>query len=203
MNTPPAVCPDAITMIVGFEVTSKATYEQRFARPTWPGGASGVTIGVGFDLGYETRTDLDEAFPNLPDETRDRLSRVIGLQGKAARDALAKVSDIVVPWDDAMAAFGIALRRYAAMAAKAFPGSERLPPECFGALVSLVYNRGTAMDGQRREEMRRIHDLIATGNHAEVPAQFRAMKRLWPDMKGLRDRRETEAALWEDGLKAD
>lgn len=86
-------------------------------------------------------------------------------------------------------------------AAASFPGCETLPPLCFGALVSLVYNRGASVKGDRRVEMAAIRDLIRAGTLAEVPDQFRKMKRLWPTVEGLRDRREKEACLWEGGLR--
>ena len=42
----------AIDLIVATEVTSQAYYEKKLRKPEWPGGASGVTIAVGYDLGY-------------------------------------------------------------------------------------------------------------------------------------------------------
>jgi GH24 family phage-related lysozyme (muramidase) len=45
-----------------------------------------------------------------------------------------------------------------------------------------------------------IQALLKTGNFKEIPNQFREMKRLWPDSKGLRRRREEEADLFESGL---
>jgi GH24 family phage-related lysozyme (muramidase) len=38
------------------------------------------------------------------------------------------------------------------------------------------------------------------GELGGVPDQLRAMKRLWPDTKGLRRRRDEEAELFEAGL---
>src|SRR6185295_3793248 len=87
----------------------------------------------------------------------------------------------------------------------AFTGPLPLPPLCFGVLVSLVYNRGVAMadppdrPGARRE-MRDIRDAVAAGHIARIPAALRAMKRLWPEGNGLRERREREARLFEEGL---
>lgn len=45
---------EAKLVVIGFEVTGQAYYEKHEARPTWPQGASGVTIGIGYDLGYNT-----------------------------------------------------------------------------------------------------------------------------------------------------
>ena len=39
---------------------------------------------------------------------------------------------------------------------KAFPGANELHPDAFGALVSLVFNRGAAVTGKNREEMKNI-----------------------------------------------
>jgi len=39
-----------------------------------------------------------------------------------------------------------------------------------------------------------------SGRLGDVPAALRAMKRLWPEGNGLRDRREREAKLFEEGL---
>src|SRR4051794_27103981 len=39
----------AVTFICREEVSSREFYDKKCARPTWPGLASGVTIGVGYD----------------------------------------------------------------------------------------------------------------------------------------------------------
>ena len=44
--------------------------------------------------------------------------------------------------------------------AKKFIG---LPLDAQGALVSLVFNRGTSMEGDRRAEMRAIRDAVPGG----------------------------------------
>ena len=41
----------AIDLIVREEVGSQARYKHKYQHPEWPGGASGVTIGVGYDCG--------------------------------------------------------------------------------------------------------------------------------------------------------
>jgi len=200
MSTP-IVCSAAVDLIIECEVSSPAVYTKRYANPTWPGGSSGVTIGIGFDLGYEERDALDRDWAELAADARAALAGVLGLKGDAAHAAVSSVAHVVVPWDAAHSTFiGSTLPRYAARTAGAFPGSDGIPDLCFGALVSLVYNRGTSMTGDSRREMAAIRDLIQAGEHSGVPEQFRAMKRLWPTTTGLRDRREREAVMWESGL---
>jgi len=45
-----------------------------------------------------------------------------------------------------------------------------------------------------------IQALLRTGNLKEIPKQLREMKRLWPTVEGLRNRRMQEADLFEGGL---
>jgi GH24 family phage-related lysozyme (muramidase) len=87
--------------------------------------------------------------------------------------------------------------------AECFPGSDKLPAKCFGALVSLVYNRGPSVEGSSRREMLEIKKLIQAGAPQSVPTSIRSMKRLWigKDEDGLLVRRDAEAALFEEGLK--
>jgi Arc/MetJ-type ribon-helix-helix transcriptional regulator len=56
-------------------------------------------------------------------------------------------------------------------------------------------------EADRRKEMRDIRDAIAEGRFADIPDALRSMKRLWPEGNGLRDRREREARLFEEGLQ--
>jgi hypothetical protein len=59
---------------------------------------------------------------------------------------------------------------------------------------------------ERRREMHQIWRLMSEGTpatFAAIPEQFRSMKRLWlndPDARGLLERRELEAKLFEAGL---
>ena len=44
-----------IDAIIRWEVSSREHYERNLMRPCWPAEMSGVTIGIGYDLGYQTR----------------------------------------------------------------------------------------------------------------------------------------------------
>jgi GH24 family phage-related lysozyme (muramidase) len=81
-----------------------------------------------------------------------------------------------------------------------------LHPDAQGALVSLVFNRGAAMQGDRRREMREVRDAVASTTLPteeklrSIAASILSMKRLWPDTLGLRRRRDAEAKLVEEAI---
>lgn len=201
----------AFDLIVRFETGGREYYEKFLKRPSWPGGASGVTIGFGYDLGYEKTLDRDWG-PFLNPDQLNRLARCFGKTGSVARQAISGVRDIEIPWDEAAAVFNEnTLPQEIRKTLTTFPNaSERLPADAFGALVSLVFNRGTDLSGDRRREMKAIKIILADNsipNDAlgrKIAAQFRSMKRLWPDVKSsdndLNDRREAEAQLIEQSV---
>ncbi|MPW16583.1 hypothetical protein GCT13_06445 [Paraburkholderia sp. CNPSo 3157] len=206
----PAISDRAVELIVTFEVTSEAVYNRLYVHPVWPQGQSGCTIGVGYDLGYvdAQRMTADWNAAQLAAADIALLARVCGLKGTAAQQALANVRSVNVPFAAANTVFRqVTLQRTIAQTIAALPKADQLKPDCLGALVSLVYNRGAsfAAAGDRYTEMRAIAADVANGNLADIPAQFRAMKRLWqnqPNMQGLVRRRELEALLFEQGLSS-
>lgn len=200
----------AVDLIVRNEVSSKDIYDRKYQRPEWPGLQSGITIGIGYDLGYNTAADIlhDWATHLAPDVIR-AMQKYAGLKGAAAHAALAEArAEIIVPWDAAMAVFmSVTLPKFEATALRACPGSEKLPAGCFGVLSSVVYNRGAggfSNPNSRYTEMRNIRAHILTGRWDLVPGELRAMKRLWenPPVVGLLRRRDEEAALWQASLHA-
>ncbi|MBR7632817.1 hypothetical protein [Janthinobacterium lividum] len=204
-----AISEAAITLITTFEVTDRARYEAKFQQPIWPAGESGVTIGIGYDLGYVTVDWLNEDWEaRLADGELATLRKVCGLTGEEARDALAQVRDVAVSWDIADQQFRTRLLpRYVALTLARLPNTDKLSDDSLGALVSLVYNRGASFrkDGPRYREMRMIRQHMVNEAYDAIPAELRAMARLWtgvPNMRGLVLRRELEAALFERGLKS-
>lgn len=169
----------------------------------WPGYKSGITIGVGYDLGYCTRQQLYKDWKGkIPDHQLARLSNAIGLKGQAARSAASQFRDIQIPQNAAMDVFqNSTLPKYYQQACQAFPGLDRLPPDAQGALTSIVFNRGAAMSGDRRLEMRQIRDAVAgyngQGSLDYIAGRIQSMKRLWvgQGVDGLLVRRDREAAL--------
>lgn len=85
---------------------------------------------------------------------------------------------------------------------RALPNCNLIGPDCLGALVSLAYNRGPSfsLGGSRYAEMRDIKAHMTSRDFRLIPDDFRHMKRIWPNTPGLRDRREKEAVLFEQGL---
>lgn len=182
-------------------------------RPYWPGGASGVTLGVGYDLGHHSAEELQEDWIepgriSIPDlATEHALLRCVGKRGGAAAALVSTVRGCRIEEADAREVFEErSVPKYEAQTRAAFPGVEALPLDAYSALVSLVFNRGPGMgnpnnpdDWDRRREMREIRDLVPTGDLAGIAAAIRSMKRLWEgkNLDGLLRRREDEAKLVE------
>ena len=200
---------DAFKLIVLFEVTSAALYDQRYQKPVWPGGDSGVTIGVGYDMGYVTPAWFEQDWGGrLAPAQIARLRPACGKRGPAAQALYRQYADVAVPWRLANPQFREKLiPLYTGLAISKLPAAARtLSPDCLGALVSLVYNRGASFRSEkpRFREMRRIHGHLEDGELDRIPDEFLAMRRLWegnPKMRGLVKRRELEAALFRQGLE--
>jgi GH24 family phage-related lysozyme (muramidase) len=208
------VGPNAFEAIVAWEVSSEAYYTARLSRLSWPGGASGLTCGIGYDCGYEDAATISADWGDLLPLMAVRvLQQLSGVKGSAAGKALASYKNAVqIPWAAAMANFrDIVLPRYAAATLKAMPACADLHPESFGSLVSITYNRGAGWNvlDARHAEMVRIRSALIAGDLDAIPGHIRDMKRLWQNadgtplqgMAGLLTRRDGEADLFEAGLR--
>jgi hypothetical protein len=201
----PLLTPRAEKLILDFEVGGgQAYYNKKLLRPTWPGGASGVTIGVGYDLGYNTSAQFTTDWgTRLARPEFTRLAACLGKKGQPAKALIAGVHDIQVLWPAASAVFfALTVPRFYRQALGAFPGMDKLPADAQGALISLVFNRGGSLKGKSRVEMKAIHDLVPRGDLKGIAAQLRLMKRLWigKGLDGLLKRRDEEAKLVESAI---
>lgn len=198
--------PQGLKLLLDYEVGGGEDYFRKFlSRPTWPGEQSGVTIGVGFDLGYNTEQQFAEAWgPVLADTSVELLRGALGIRGEAARlwlHSREAVRSIEITWRQALDVFErITVPRFYLQTMRIYPQIETLPEPARDALVSLVFNRGASLSGDRRSEMVSIQNALKFGRFREVPDLIRAMKRLWPNTTGLQKRRDAEASLFESSL---
>jgi hypothetical protein len=202
-NTP--ISAEAFDLIVEMEVSSPQLYTQRYRRPIWPEAQSGVTIGVGYDVGYSTKPLLWADWKGaIADPMITALESGLGVKGLPAKAVAQRLRDNVdVPWPAAAAVHrDKVLPRWVGVVERALPNTDKIGPDCLGALVSLTYNRGASFgkDGERFREMRNIRSHLQGRQYARIPGELRSMKRLWPNLTGLQKRREREARLFERGL---
>ena len=164
-----------------------------------------MTVGVGFDLGYNTDEQIEAAWGEvLPAKTVRLLKKVSGIKGSRAKQAAQSIqNEVKILWDLAIQVFEQStLPRFAKNTLRVFEGAEKLDPTIQGVLLSLVFNRGSSVKGDRRREMRNIQYAVEWGDVEDIPKEIRAMKRLWvgKGLDGLLARREAEAKLVESVL---
>lgn len=195
---------EAFDLIVEFEVTSKALYTAKLQGATWPGKSSGITIGIGYDVGH-TKASVFES--DWKDEISVPMLHALrmagGVVGPAAQIFVETLrTKVSIPWDIAIKVHtNRVIPRWIGLAEKSFANAGHLNEDCLGALVSLIYNRGTSFsDDPSRAEMVAVRACMASKQFNKIPGLIRDMKRLWPDSEGLQRRREREAAFFEAGL---
>jgi len=201
----------SLDLILEFEVGGGENYYNKFLKnPAWPEGQSGVTIGVGYDLGYVNKAEFSEDWKDLPKETFDRLYKVVGIKGYNAKNLIRGLKDITIPWELALKVFNNkTVTKFYNLTRETFPNFDNLPEDAKGGLVSLVFNRGAALEGDRRREMKLIRDGMKLVSNYDQKAltfianQIRNMKRIWIGgsiEKGMSRRRDAEAKLIEQSL---
>ncbi|HMA13895.1 MAG: peptidoglycan-binding protein [Bacteroidota bacterium] len=191
---------EAVTFIVNEEVGGRKYYDRHVALPHFPGEASGVTIGVGYDLRFQEPADFEADWAGtLAPAQMAALRPHLGKKGSQA--ACRALGDLRIPFPAAWRVFvKRALPRAIDQTERCFGELDGLPPLCRGVLVSLVYNRGTDLSGDSRREMLAIRQHLAAGQREAVAGEIESMKRLWPASEGLRKRRDREAEMWRRGL---
>lgn len=197
--------PAAMSVIIVEEDSGQAYYEKHYTGFEWPQGASGPTIGIGYDCGYVSRAQAQSDWsPFVDAHTLAVIMSACGLKGDAARVfTRGHASDIHISWDVAIAQFhDVEMPKWEKIVRDHLPNTDKLNGDCFGTLVSLTYNRGPSysMPGPRYAEMRNIKAHMASMNFDAIPGDLRAMSRLWPSSSGVHKRRFHEAALFEQGL---
>lgn len=191
--------------IMAFEVswskeTGFATYNKKYARPVVPAPDttdSGVTIGLGCDLSfYSPSMVMAEWGSVLPLDMVKSLQKVAGLKKQSAVNALPIVKNVIVPIEAALQVFyNKTVFKFAKQALSIYPDLPKLHPVEISVIVGLIYNRGTALNGDRRKEMRQLITDIKNNSDNDIAKSILAMCRLWPSTQGLVTRRKKEAAL--------
>lgn len=200
---PLRISEESKALIVEFETGGKSYYNARLQRPSWPGGASGVTVGIGYDVGYNTRSAVLSDWKALSEGSRNALASAAGIKGVAAKPRASALKWIIVPWTDAENLFiSNTMPRFGNLTAGAFPGITSTHGHVQGAMLSIVFNRGSSLTGDSRREMRAIRDHISAGRISRIPGEIRGMKRLWvgKGLPGLLRRRDAEANLIQSTL---
>jgi peptidoglycan hydrolase-like protein with peptidoglycan-binding domain len=210
----PALDTNGLAFIAQEETGGLAYYNTNTRWPHFPGEASGITIGVGYDLRMNTREDFYSAWGGvLPDNVLAELSSDIGRRGTKARATELRQLGITVPFKAAWPVFvEKTMPRYYEDTQAIYPSLDRMDGLCRSVLVSLVFNRGNDLKGERRREMREIQAILNDADRegldeeqitsilAGVEDRIVAMKRLWDPGSGLIKRRQAEANLWRAGL---
>ncbi len=205
----PANC---VAYIASEETGGLQYYESNARFPIWPGEASGITIGVGYDLRMNTAANFNATWKGkLPAKAMAELRNDIGKRGSTKRAGDLRAMGLEVPFHAAWSVFvDKSLPRYNKDTVMSFPELDSLPDDCRAVLISLVYNRGASVTGKGREEMAAIQQILAAAapalpkakrkaELARVEDQLLSMKRLWT-AQGLLKRRQTEANMWRAAL---
>lgn len=210
----PPLDTDGVAFIALEETGGLSYYDAITCWPHYPGEASGITIGIGYDLRWNTRTDFLSVWGQyLSDPLKQELLKDIGKKGTKQRTTELKQLGVKVPFEFAWLAFlGKTLPRFYRETVSVYPSLEHLPKLCRSVLVSLVYNRGSDLTEDRKIEMRTIQAILTKAEKVypdkelmksiliDVEEQILSMKRLWAPGSGLVKRRQEETNLWRTSL---
>lgn len=206
----PLIGAESETLIIQEETGGQVLYEKTEQSTDWPGGLSGVTVACGYDCGYASATDISDDWAALLSATAiAHLQATCGVHGRPARSLAHELKgQVTVPWEMALAVFRKRdIPKYSAMVVSQLEHCEELPPNCFGVLLSITFNRGPHWSTPERldphgrfAEMRAITGLMQIRRFDLIPQAILSMQRIWPKGGDLWKRRAHEATLFQRGL---
>lgn len=161
----------------------------------WPGGASGVTLDPGVDLGHGDAEMIREAYKGLlSPEQFAAVERVFGIKGEAAKTTLAEddvLQTIRISRSQAESIFPFVILPYWEAIVNRFPAlaDPDTLPSVQTALLSIAYNRGP-----RNRGLAPLGNPIQSKNWLQVAAIIGSMQQDHK-LEGIRKRRRMEADL--------
>lgn len=200
--------PKARDLITDSEVSATdeahGYYDRHYERLTYPGGESGATAGIGVDLGQQSAEVTERSWSSFVDvESVEKMEQCAGITGSRAKAIVTEYQSIQITWSPALQEFlGYEMPSYWSLTKRTFPGFDNLTNNAEGALVSVVYNRGSSMAGPSRIDMRNLRDAVAKEDYTAMAAAIRhmdvTMGNAWRNAgiyDGMAARREAEAQL--------
>ena len=150
----------ATNLIILFEVTGEAAYRRLYKHPEWPGEQSGVTVGIGYDLGYASEETFKAEWQDFIDKDMiEKLSIACRVKGDSAKVLARSLRGVEIDWPAAFNQYTTKTQPICVGETEgSLPNTNLLSADSLGALVSLVYNRGSPFDhpDDRFAEMRNI-----------------------------------------------
>lgn len=161
----------------------------------WPGGASGVTLDPGVDLGHARPALVAAAYqPLLSPEQFAAVQKVLGIKGRAAKSALRAdpvLAGIRISKQQADTIFKYAAQPYWRDISKRFPGikGSDVPGAVQTVMLSLAYNRGAGnralgvLDGPiRRKDWATVADQVGSMQQDHRLSGIRRRRRMEGDL---------------------
>ncbi|MEM8996832.1 MAG: peptidoglycan-binding protein [Acidobacteriota bacterium] len=182
-------------------------WEGHAGRPYWPGGASGVTLDPGLDLGHAPLALVEEAFGSRLSAIEMGAIRRVSANGdqpgkrgdaaKAALDADPILQTIRVLRTTATEVLPMIAKPYWATLCRRFEtlGGPSTPGAVQTAMLSLGYNRGA---GNRA--LGELTEPLARGDWLAAADSIGAMQQEH-QLPGIRKRRRAEAELIRSSLR--
>jgi GH24 family phage-related lysozyme (muramidase) len=197
-----------VNKMIGYEVGAEhegdVRYYNRFlSRPTVPPGDSGVTVGIGFDCGYNSKDAIRKAWEGkVNGNILAFLISASGFKGDAAKRLIKPNTSIFrIDFEISKQVFyETSLPLFVRNTVKSYPNLPKLNPTCAAIIVGLVYNRGASLVDSsplavRRKARQEMRDLVIATNeidYTKIANCFNRMKRLWdgvPEFVGDNEKR--------------
>ena len=170
-------------------------WEGHFGRPYWPGGASGLTLDPGVDLGYIDPTLVYELYIDvLSVETIEMLLEYQGLTGEAARSVMYfdKVKQVRISEEQATSVFPFVAGPYWEDIVSRFPGLKEAPGAVQTAFLSLSINRGPY-----NSDLHLLSGPLEQKDWSAIANRIDGMQNNH-SLRGVTKRRDAEAELVEE-----
>ncbi len=161
----------------------------------WPGGASGVTLDPGFDLGQqELETFQSQYSALLSTQELSACQQCLGIQGRSAKKFLNQsraLLGIRISRATALTLFPVVVAPYWVAITKRFPAlkNEVTPAQVQTALLSIAFNRGA-----NNKDLNVLTESISDHDWSSVGEIIKAMQQDHA-LLGIRKRRKMEGEL--------
>jgi peptidoglycan hydrolase-like protein with peptidoglycan-binding domain len=163
--------------------------------PYWPGGASGITLDPGVDLGYADLILIEQLYsPLLTKNQLEAIRTVVGLKGADAQNALianTNLQCIQIDQEQAEDLMPYAAQPYWNGIKNRFSSLNKPDalPSVQTALLSLAYNRGV-----NNTDLEQLRIPLEDGTWTDVANKIGAMQQDH-ELEAIRLRRQREAEL--------